>query len=157
MFGSLKISLVTDCGGHCGNGCSPPSDPHSQGEEHRRPEHFQAHRWEHFCANCTRIPCSVGNITGFIPSPAQAKHHDVVGTLPISYCELQHPGPHLHFWLLRSWSHFRKQPTIQIGVPCPAAPLPVIPLMESCFAKACVSAMRRRCMRGQQAPEAKSQ
>lgn len=126
IFGSLQNELLTDCQWHCGNRCSPALDCHSQDEERwKKPLlTFNAHRGKHFCNDRARIPCSVGNIMDFIPSPAQANCHDMVGKLSISYCELHHSVPYLCFWLLHSWSHFTKQPTIQIGISCSAALLP---------------------------------
>lgn len=127
----LINDLVTDCQGHCGNWCSPALDPRSQGEEQWEAlMTFKTHRGKHFCADCARIPCSVGNIMDFIQSPAQANCHDMVGKLSISYCELHHSVCYLRFWLLHSWSHFMKQPTIQIGISCSAALLPALFLLQ---------------------------
>lgn len=56
---------------------------------------FKAHRGKQFCADCARIPRSVGNVMDFIWSRAQANCHDMVGKLPLSYRELRPSAPGL--------------------------------------------------------------
>lgn len=93
-------------------------------------DNFKAHRGKHFFTNYAKIPCSVCHRMDFIQSPAQANCHDMVGKLSVSYCELYCSVLYLCFWLLHSWAHFMKQPTIQIGISCSAALLPTLFLSQ---------------------------
>lgn len=144
VFSFLENDLVADCQGHCGNWCSPTLDPQSQREEQREALiTFKAHRGEHFCAYCARIPCSVGNMMDFVQTSALAGSHDMAGKLSISYCECHRSVPYLRFWLQNSWSHFMKQPTIQIGISCSAAWVPQLfalqrPPLQSPSSKQCI-------------------
>ena len=127
----LEYVLVTAFQGHCGNWRSSVLDPYSQGEgQWEALISFKAHRGKHFCTNYARIPCTVCSIMDFIQRPAQANCHDMVGKLSVSYWELYRSVLYLCFWLLHSWAHFMKQPTIQIGISCSAAPLPMLFLSQ---------------------------
>ena len=119
-------------------------NPQSRGEEQWEALiTLKAHRREHFCTHCARIPCSVGNMMDFVQTSALARSHDMAGKLSISYCECHRSVPYLHFWLQNSWSHFMKQPTIQIGISCSAARVPQLfplqrPPLQSPSSKQCI-------------------